>query len=361
LESLKAKWQEGTLPEHYRPLVEAYQQQNWPGLARALRALSPSDRLCGAEINSIQSMVAHGYVVRDCGLYFLHSETEDGLQISEVLVHYHRQAGHQPVEAIRVPDLQDQDPKRFRTRGLRNLARLICQLIRQHSPWACAINATGGYKAQIAIAVMLGQAIGVPVYYMHERFSEIISFPPMPVSLDFDLWKRISGMLYDLASTSDPVPAKLYEEDWDERYESLVERVEIDGEPYLELSATGQIFHETFKERFRSNRDQEMPPPASEKLEPHLERAGWPGEHPEVKRFLQRVTEENAPVVQCKTFYYNPDLPERTRFRLSRGDVIGIYSDGRYTVKFRVESTAETEEQKEALVAALNSWLFERS
>jgi hypothetical protein len=46
---------------------------------------------------------------------------------------------------------------------------------------------------------------------------------------------------------------------------------------------------------------------------------------------------------------------------LSRGDVIGIYSDGRYTVKFRVESTAETEVQKEALVAALNSWLFERS
>ncbi|MCS7167196.1 MAG: putative CRISPR-associated protein [Gemmatales bacterium] len=361
LDGLRAKWQEGTLSENLRPLAEAYAQQNWHALAQALLQVAPTERLCGAEINSIASMVSQGYVSPDCALYFLHSDTADGRHTGEVLAHYFRLKKHHPVQAICVPDLQDEDPKRFRTRGLRNLARLICQIIRQHSPKACAINATGGYKAQIAIGVILGQAIGVPVYYMHERFSEIIAFPPMPVALDFELWMRVSGMLYHLETSTEPVPFELYAEDWDERYESLVERVTIDGKPYLDLSATGQIFHETFKERFRSQRDLVVPPPALQKHPPRLEAAGWSGRHPEIRQFLENITRDIAPVVQCTTFYFNPDLPERTRFRLSRGDVIGIFSNGTYTVMFRVESTAQTEGQKAALVALLNNWLFERT
>ena len=82
------------------------------------------------------------------------------------------------VEAREIDDLQDADPKRFRTKGLRNLAKVVCGVIRDYGAANCAINATGGYKAQIAIAVLMGQALGVPVYYKHERFDEIIAFPP---------------------------------------------------------------------------------------------------------------------------------------------------------------------------------------
>src|SRR5207253_8182541 len=45
-----------------------------------------------------------------------------------------------------------------------------------------------------------------------------------------------------------------------------------------------------------------------QKRPPRLERAGWPGEHPEVERFLARVTAEVPQVAHCATFYYNPDL-----------------------------------------------------
>lgn len=360
LENLRTRLQDLSLDEKLRRLGEAYVRQNWQEVAQALAKISPDDRICGAEINSTNNMISHGYVVSHCGLYFLHSDTQDGQHIGQVLTHYFRQRGHHPVEAVCVPDLQDEDPKKFRTRGLRNLARQICRIIRQHSAQNCAINATGGYKAQIAIAVLLGQAIGVPVYYMHERFSEIISFPPMPIALDFELWMRASSMLYTLEASTEPVPAKSYEDEWDERYESLVERVIIDGEQYLDLSPTGQIFHETYKERFRTSRDQILPPPAISKRPPRLERAGWPGQHPEVERFLAKVTDEIPQVTHCATFYYNPNLPERSRFTLSRGDVVGIYSDGKYTVKFRVESTAQTEGQRLALVALLNTWLAEQ-
>jgi hypothetical protein len=275
-------------------------------------------------------------------------------------VDYFKGRQHAPVEPVQVADLQDKDPKRFRTHGLRNLARELCRAIRSYSPGACAVNATGGYKAQIAVAVLLGQAVGVPVYYKHELFSEIIAFPPMPVALDFEVWMRASGLLADLERSRDPVPAAQYEEDWDEKYESLVERVRIDGADFLELSPTGQIFHETFRERFRTVRDQVLPPPAPKKKRPRLEKAGWPGEHPEVGRFLEKVTDEVPQVVQCGTFYFNPDLPERTRFRLGSDGIEGVFSPGAYCVKFRVETTATTPGQQAAVVAALNEWRANR-
>jgi putative CRISPR-associated protein (TIGR02619 family) len=348
--------------EAVNALREAYAKKDHRLIADVLRRLSPASRTCGAEINSIASMIDKEYVPTDCGLFFLHSDTADGRSIAAILRNYYQGRGHAPVEAIDVPDLQDQDPKRFRTKGLRNLARKICGVIRERSAAACAINATGGYKAQIAIGVLLGQAIGVPVYYKHELFSEIIAFPPMPVALDFEVWMRASGMLYDLERASQPISATVYTDEWDEKYESLVERVQIDGHDYLELSPTGQIFHETFRERFRTARDQVLPPPVppAQKRPPRLEKAGWPGEHPEVERLMARVTNEVPQVVQCATFYYNPDLAERTRFRVGSDGIEAVYSEGSFTVKFRVETSAKTPGQQAAVVAALGAFPYLR-
>ncbi len=349
--------------EVVKALREAYAAKDTKAIADGLLRLSPTSRTCGAEVNSIASMIDNGYVPHDCGLFFLHSDTEDGRNIATILKNYYHSNKHAPVGTIEVPDLQDQDPKRFRTKGLRNLARKLCGVIRERSASACAINATGGYKAQIAIAVLLGQAIGVPVYYKHEQFSEIIAFPPMPVALDIEVWMWVSGMLDDLERTAEPIAATMYADEWDEKdaekYESLVERVLIDGETYLELSPTGQIFHETFRERFRTARDQVLPPSVSpeQKRPPRLEQAGWPGEHPEVERFMTKVTNEVPQVKHCATFYFNPDLPKRTHFRLGSDGIEGIYSDGRFTVKFRIETLAKTPGQQAAVVAVLNEWL----
>ena len=340
-------------------IATAFQAKAWSTVAAELAKLSADARVCGAEINSIASMIAKEYVPGNCGLFFLHSDTDDGRNIGAILKSYYQLKGHAPVEEVHVPDLQDQDPKLFRTKGLRNLARGICKVVRDYSASACAINATGGYKAQIAVGVLLGQAIGVPVYYKHELFSEIVVFPPMPVALDFEVWMRASGMLFDLERTSELISGAIYTDEWDEKYESLVERTPIDGQDYLELSPTGQIFHETFRERFRTSRDQVLPPAAlgSQKRPPRLEKSGWPGERPEVERFMSKVTNEVPQVKHCATFYYNPDLAERTRFRVGGDGIEGVYSDGSFTVKFRVETTAQTPGQQNAVVASLNDWL----
>jgi putative CRISPR-associated protein (TIGR02619 family) len=340
-------------------LATAFEAKDWPGVAKQLAELPQTERLCGAEVNSVASLVANGYAPADAGIFLFHSDTDDGRAIAAVLMEFFRLRGHAPVEAVCVADLQDADPKRFRTKGLRSLARLLSAKVREYGPAACAINATGGYKAQIAVAVLMGQAVGVPVYYMHERFSEIIAFPPLPIAFDFELWMRASGLLTVLEKEAQPRSA--LPGDWDERYESLVEATSIDGTEYLELSATGQIFHDTFRERFRTARDQFLPPPAPVKRPPKV------GSHAVINRlkdkltrFLQAVTDGVSQATGCETTYCNPDRPEPPCFYETRGIVEGTYSDGTAAVKFRVDTTAQTDGQRAAVVAALNEWLAQR-
>ncbi len=357
LDSLRRSLEEGMCDERLISLAAAYTAQDWNTVARELATISPNERICGAEINSIASMIEHGHVLPDCGLFFLHSDTEDGHRIAAILRAYFLPS-HAPVETIPVTDLQDQDPKRFRTKGLRTLAKEVCRVIRERTSSACAINATGGYKAQIAIAVLLGQAVGVPVFYKHELFSEIIAFPPMPIALDFEVWMRASGMLISLERAGDPLPWETFTEEWDERYESLVDHVDIDGVDYLELSPTGQIFHETFRERFRTSRDQVLPPAAIIKHDPVLHDHGVINQlRNELLRFLETLTQEIPFVTRCVTNYCHPQLSEPRRFRLKGGEIEGIYSDGTRTVKFAVHSTSTTTGQTAAAVAALNEWL----
>ncbi|MBK8182915.1 MAG: hypothetical protein IPK63_08425 [Candidatus Competibacteraceae bacterium] len=40
----------------------------------------------------------------------------------------------------------------------------------------CAINATGGYKAPVAISVLIRQALGVPIYYSMNCLARLLHF-----------------------------------------------------------------------------------------------------------------------------------------------------------------------------------------
>ena len=335
-------------------LKAAYAEQDWTLLAKIMQELPPKTRLLGAEINSVHELIQRGHIEPQSRLFFLHSDTEDGRHVAEVLRAYYQ--GN--AELIQVDGLDDQHPEVFRTQGLRSLAKELGKIIRDQAAANCAINATGGYKAQIAIAVVVGQVTGVPVYYKHERFSAIISLPPLPISFDLSEWFRSSALLYALAK--DDLPTSMFDADLlTPKAESLLDRVDLDGEEYLTLSPLGQVFHDTFRNRYEGEKPRFLPLPASkrEKKEPRLEKSGWPGEHPEVERFMQQVTDDVPQVIQCSTHYYNPDLTQQTLFRLSSKGIEGVFSRGGYTVKFRVETTAKNDVQREAMVAELNDWL----
>ena len=340
-------------------LAQAYARKDWQKVAELLHELKPTERRCGAEINSVADLLTHEYVNKD-SLHLLFSDTEDGENIAVVLKDYFILDDWKEVEAHRVDDLKDGDPRAFRTQGLRNLAKLLGERVREAGADFCAINATGGYKAQISIAVLMGQALEIPVYYKHERFNAIIPFPPMPVALDFELWERASGMFRVLSQPNACEPWEHFCEDWDERFESLVNRVTIDGTDCLELSATGQIFHETFRSRFQRHKTARFPRDAHEKRPPNLKDHDYKQARDNIERFLQKVTDARPYICSCHTTYWNPDLPEKDQFRMRDGKAQGIYSNGTWCVKFTVLTTAgDDEDQLRAVVADLNEWLEE--
>jgi len=359
LENLKKAKDEGKLEQRYERILDAYLDKDPDRLGRELRSIDPTDRICGAEINSLDSMKdRRGLINEDkTKLFFLYSDTDDGEFVAKTLRAWYK--GNSKI--IRVENLQDDNPREFRTKGLRNLAKKMCEVVLENKIRKRGINATGGYKAQIAIATLIGQALSVPIYYKHDRFNEVIEIPPMPVSLDYEYWMRISGMLSDLSRTSDVVPEQEYAEelDGDERIEAMIERVPIDGRNYIELSPVGQIFHATFKDRFASERDQFLPQPVPEaqKKEPRWEASGHIRQNPEIMSFMQKLTKEVPFVKHCATYYYNPDLPSRQRFRVSAKGIEGTISNGTWTAKIRVETSATTEGQKSAASTALNEWL----
>lgn len=349
--------------ERIQELARAYQARDSAAMARVLAALPGTTRMCGAEINSITDLISHAYCASPSNLHFCASQTGDGQLIAEVLRHYYTLQG-MPARVETIADLQDEDPKRFRTKGLRNLAKTVCRIIRDYgAPW-CAINATGGYKAQIAIGVLMGQALGVPVYYKHERFSEIIAFPPMPISLDHQLWMEHSGLFAALNRHEVLSRDQLVDDgarDWDERLETLVEYVDIDGIRHLELSPTGQIFYETFAGQFASERDQFLPPavPTARKQPPSLEDHNWGNARDAIRAFMQRLTDECGYVRGCRTHYWNPALSRATLFRLWGDKVEGVFSNRTWTVKIVVDTLATTTGQRAAVVADLNARLGE--
>lgn len=324
--------------------------------------IDPTDRLCGAEINSVTDLLNQG-AIEQYRLHLFHSDTDDGEAIAKVLESYFTLTLWN-VNIHCVEGLRDDAPDKFRTQGLRNLAKLFGEQVREarKEKRSCAINATGGYKAQIAIAVLMGQALDIPVYYKHERFDAIIPFPPMPVALDFSLWERASGMFTVLAKGDACEPWERFKDDWDERFEPLVNRVPMNGQDYLELSATGQIFHETFRSRFQESKATQLPRAATpeEKERPKLGKHGYNRAENPIFNFLQGITNDLPYVLYCHTTYWNPALPESTRFRMSGTDVEGIYSNGSWCVKFKVFTTIENPDQLPIVVADLNDWLDTR-
>jgi putative CRISPR-associated protein (TIGR02619 family) len=237
------------------PIRQAWEADNLKGVALALAQKDPSERLCGAEINSVASICREGVLAERFCLIFLVSDTEDGKKIGQLLEQYYSHHSNpfkfEQVEESRVlTGLNDQSVGTFQREGLKNLVREISIEVRKRSPESIVINATGGYKAQISFAGMIGQAFEIPVYYLFERFSKVIELPPQPVSLDLNLWLNHYGLFEELEQQQQLPKSDVEKDLQDLPFEAMLDEVEIDGIPYIALSAMGQLFHERCRLQF---------------------------------------------------------------------------------------------------------------
>lgn len=233
-------------------IQKAFQKNNLNQLALLLLNKENTERICGAEINSITRICKQDFLDEKLGLIFLVSDTDDGRKIGKLLKLYYENStnpiGFRKVDVRVLEGLRDDDVKAFKQQGLKNLVKEISTEVRKFSPEAIAINATGGYKAQISFAGMIGQALEIPVYYLFEKFSEIIELPPQPIALDLAFWLK-NYRLFDLLETEQYVNKSEIDADLNNEYiKTIIE--EKDDDPIVYLSAMGVLFHERSRLQF---------------------------------------------------------------------------------------------------------------
>jgi hypothetical protein len=256
------------------------------------------------------------------------------------------------VQVHPIVGLQETDAHRFRTQGLRNLVREIGSAVRlAGDPRLAAINATGGFKAQMALAVLIGQALGVAVFYKYERFPAIIAFPPLPVTFDYELVGRYgdlldhleAGALVELPEAAIAEPLRVL----------LEEAPAAPGKHVWALAPIGQIYLEGFRQRYPLERT--LPPEAREKRTPSLRDDHYPDGF---EGFLRKVWREQPYVVHCRTLAYDgqPGIRARRFYqRANDGEIVGEYLDRScFGGRFLVQTTASTPAQHLAVVAHLN-------
>lgn len=179
-------------------------------------------------------------------IVFLCSQTEEGKMCADALkAHY--QAKKFDARVVQVPDLTYRE-SRFKMRGLRSLVATLIEHIRQEKAGGreVLINATGGFKAEIAYATLVGLLFDVPVYYIHEAFSDIIEMPPTPIGWDYSLLAEYDEFFAWIQQDLRTV------EEVDRRLATLPREIRLllaEEEGYAMLSPAGEAFYEAYLDR----------------------------------------------------------------------------------------------------------------
>ncbi len=320
----------------WKDLGQSYDDAHRARLLAALRALALTDRRVGAELTSLHSLREQGVTQPGERLVFLVSDTREGKFVGEVLCEVVREQGFL-AESRTIHKLQGDDPKAF-AQGLRNLVKEIAAIYREafDNHQSVAINATGGYKAQISFAGLIGQVFGLPVYYQFESFPTAIELPSLPVDFAFDEWLAHRHMLEAL----DEGEAGEFLRADDSRVKALPDRLRVlveTSQGVATLNALGTLYHEGFRSRFRAQAQALLPKPSG--LAPGEKKVryedGNPGRHRGLAEWFERIRAVPY-VTRIQTFYYNPRLPGRSTIEPhpSAGNrVIATYAADEATTK----------------------------
>ncbi len=326
-------------------------------LAARLSSLPRDDRRLGAELNSIHSIAQQEEITPGDQVYFLVSDTKEGRFVGRLLNDVVAAWGYRTAEPEVVKNLQSDDPKAFE-QGLRNLVRIIARLYRSHRNEGeeILLNATGGYKAQISFAGLIGQVFGVSVFYQFENFKQAIQLPPLPVSFDLTDWLAYRHV-FDALEDGDG--GELLRVN-DSRLKELPQKLRVlldHSQGFVTLNALGELYHQGFRDRFAAAKALLLPrdngiSPENKKIQHEDQNLG---KHPGLQQYLERIRKKSY-VTRIQTVRYLPQKPTQTRFRADSASpdrLKGSFWDGTVAVEFLVYLSEEDARKAQAAAADL--------
>ncbi len=125
-----------------------------------------------------------------CRVILLASATDDGLACALAIRRYllDRWPSLQ-VEVSSVPGLQVSDPSLFRKQGAVEYCRRCLEAVAKYGRENVILNPTGGYKALVPYAVLVGMLKRVPCRYIFEQSTVLLDLPPLPVEFQRGLFE----------------------------------------------------------------------------------------------------------------------------------------------------------------------------
>lgn len=345
-------------PKNWQAIQHAYETGQWQSLARELVQVNPTERICGAEINTIYDLIfTKKRSIQK--LYLLVSDTEAGEHTGRVLQQYFLKNPlfkFSEVEYKSIEKLQDQEPRDFKIYGLRNLVRRIGEIIqRVGGPDQVMIDATGGYKAQIAIAVLIGQILNIPVSYKHERFSEIIDFPPLPVSFDYTIVGEYSGLFSFLEKTNIVTNEDLQLSELDEKVRVFLDEETVQNATLYTLNPIGELFLLGY--RLQHPKAPNLISAGDRKKPPHFRDDHYPEGF---KEFVEKVWKETSWIVTTHSLPYDKQRSIKgIGFNVKEIDgnykLVGTYRDNKdFGARFEITCTSDSSKDLIWAAEALN-------
>jgi len=262
------------------------------------------------------------------------SETPEGILTARVVRQFIRDVWQCTAEMEVVTGLQVSDAGRFRSQGvLRFVQSLVREVTDPHNKYRYQIilNATSGFKSLVPYTTLIGLLFGVPVQYIFERSSELITLPPLPVDFDQEFIRRVEPILTRIEQeTAIPEEEVLKGLSSDERDEILPLLEPMDGQ--YTLSALGLLVYERYK-----SPPQLLPSKRAPKEKDHTR--DW-SQEPHRSGEFERFKDSLAECEFVESFRYlkgaNPSRREIKRV----GDKFHIVYEG---IELEVETTAQHE------------------
>lgn len=279
----------------------------------------------------------------------LHSDTPEGKWCAEALQRFYTSL-HYSCELLSIEKLNYQT-KNFSEGGLKSLLQVTFKAIRQAKDrnQEIKICATGGFKAEIAFLNLIGLLMGIPVYYIHESFKELIRFPSLPIDWNMQIVEEN----YNFFLWIDAKPRSQIEVgSWLKAIPALEPLVISDNDGFTYLSAAGDLIFKSFRAK-RGLSSIEWPPDSNvtpdQKV--HLENAAHhrPDEY---LQFIDALAREEY-VSSIRFFGKCSKQRGKTQIRINDSDegiLEIVFRKGDIALPLLVETTATGKEQTQMII-----------
>jgi putative CRISPR-associated protein (TIGR02619 family) len=202
--------------------------------------------IASAETNALSRIIKEGDT-----LVFLYSDTPEGDIASLALTEYYKRKNYN--SRRKVINGLNYSHDRFMSQGLKSLVNTLIDEIRiaRRRGLEPIINATGGFKAEIAYATLVGLLFSVTVYYIHEVFQNVISMPPTPINWDYSLLAEYEDFFEWLQKEfrrKEKVQRRLHGVP-----DGINLLLEDDADGYITLSPAGQVYFAAYQDALQQS------------------------------------------------------------------------------------------------------------